>query len=108
MQVLNFTRSGFNNLMSEGEHNGSFEDDDNENNIYVPLQQQQRVFESGQSSARGASEEYESNTNFNYSESAYPSQSIGGFNNPIANGTFGSFTGLSNLPFSSQVALGML
>jgi hypothetical protein len=40
--------------------------------------------------------DFDTNTNLNYSESAYPSQSIGGFNQNLAFNGSGTFSGISN------------
>ena len=53
--------------------------------------------------AAATTSDFESNTNYNYSESAYPTSSMGGFipNNPF-NGT------VSYAPLNNQQAFGLL
>jgi hypothetical protein len=54
--------------------------------------------------AAATSSDFESNTNFNYSESAYPTQSIGGYNqqqNPLYLGS-GTFSGISGWGIVNQ------
>jgi hypothetical protein len=46
--------------------------------------------------APGINSDFDTNTNLNYSESAYPSQSIGGFNQNLAFNGSGTFSGISN------------